>query len=466
MSTCQICVNNITTKLNKPIQCPTCLEVCCKKCFVIYINQSGSQPLCMFCKKKPITMDFIKNELPASTFNAYQKYRFNIFIQNEKSLLPITQLQINQSKIQDRIQFLYSQIHDVNNAKKAYKDELLRQYKFSIENINNEFFQELQSVEESDEDISIIEFNRNMILTKYQEIIEKRLQERNDLYLSKREEYLNLIHKFEFQIENLTIQLNDDRIEKCYINQCRGYISSQTHICSTCNNLFCGDCHEIKNDDHICNKELVETLIELKKDSKPCPKCGVYINKVDGCDQIFCVVPTCQAVFSFSTGLLEKGNIHNPEYYRFLRDRNNGQIPENECVQLPTSTELSHYVIENVSTIQDANLLKHYYFKTKKLLEDIRYLEQTFDLETLRRQYLNNHITEMQWTRKLQKKETNEEILQILNTICKILLNYFHALITDNIDLQTFFKQSVQLIDYTNEELKNVTSSKKYFIHI
>ena len=82
MSTCQICIENIN-KINKPIQCPSCSEVCCKKCFVTYINQSGCEPFCMFCTKKPISMEFIRKELPNSTVVSYEKYRLQMFLQTE-----------------------------------------------------------------------------------------------------------------------------------------------------------------------------------------------------------------------------------------------------------------------------------------------------------------------------------------------------------------------------------------------
>lgn len=470
MSTCQICIENIN-KINKPIQCPSCSEVCCKKCFVTYINQSGCEPFCMFCTKKPISMEFIRKELPNSTVVSYEKYRLQMFLQTEKSLLPITQLQINRVKIINTIKLLQYQLREVNILRRLIKEKIHNNYANIFNEMEQKFYDLLYIIENSNEDISIIEFNRNKEIELFAHHHNNLVLERNNLYTEKTAELTDKKQKLVFELENLTIQLNTDKVEKCYNNTCRGYISTQTNICCACNNLFCSDCNEIKNDDHVCDKDTVETILNIKKDSKPCPKCGVYINKIDGCDQIFCVVPTCQAVFSFSTGLLEKGTIHNPEYYRFLRDRNNGIIPENECTILPSRNDFHN--LRKQFQLEKLKFIDNFYDQTYKIGYNIQFLQREFDLEILRKEYLNNIITEAQWSKKLQsylkKKDRNNEILLILNTVYRIFVNYFHAIVNGHTTIDYIIDNSCRLIHYANNEMVTLNKTfksvdTKYFL--
>ena len=68
----------------------------------------------------------------------------------------------------------------------------------------------------------------------------------------------------------------------------------------------------------------------MKKDTKPCPKCGQLIHKINGCDQMWC--PGCKTPFSWRTGEIERGHVHNPEYYRWMREtgQNIGRDPLDE----------------------------------------------------------------------------------------------------------------------------------------
>ena len=76
---------------------------------------------------------------------------------------------------------------------------------------------------------------------------------------------------------------------------------------------------EIKGEYHECDEDKKETVKLLRQDTKPCPKCGELIHKLpNGCDQMYCI--KCPTAFSWRTGQLERGHIHNPEYYRWMRE--------------------------------------------------------------------------------------------------------------------------------------------------
>jgi len=116
-------------------------------------------------------------------------------------------------------------------------------------------------------------------------------------------------------------------VRQCPANGCRGFLSSQWK-CGLCEKWTCPDCHEVKGDHrdcaHTCDPNSVETAKMLEKDSKPCPKCQSLIFKIEGCDQMFCT--QCHTAFSWRTGKLEHGNIHNPHYFEWQRQNGGGRM--------------------------------------------------------------------------------------------------------------------------------------------
>ena len=114
----------------------------------------------------------------------------------------------------------------------------------------------------------------------------------------------------------------------CPTNECRGFLSEQ-YRCELCSNYACPKCLEIigtdKNADHTCNEDNVKTAELIRKDTKPCPGCGTRISKIDGCDQMWCV--ECHTAFSWKSGKIDNGRIHNPHFYQHKRNENNGLIP-------------------------------------------------------------------------------------------------------------------------------------------
>jgi len=133
-------------------------------------------------------------------------------------------------------------------------------------------------------------------------------------------------------------------VRACPANNCNGFLSTAWK-CGLCEVRVCADCHEIKetktqydarhpkDEDvipapaHVCTADSLATANLLRADSKNCPKCAAMIFKIEGCDQMYCT--QCQTAFSWRTGRIETGTIHNPHYYDFLRRQNNGVIPRN-----------------------------------------------------------------------------------------------------------------------------------------
>ena len=114
-------------------------------------------------------------------------------------------------------------------------------------------------------------------------------------------------------------------------SDCRGFLST-AYKCGTCQVQYCADCREPKPtysapedaEVHTCNPALVATIAAIVKDSKPCPNCGTAISKVSGCDQMYCT--SCDTAYSYETGKITTGVIHNPHYFERMKALH-GQVP-------------------------------------------------------------------------------------------------------------------------------------------
>ena len=70
---------------------------------------------------------------------------------------------------------------------------------------------------------------------------------------------------------------------------CNGFLSMR-YKCGICETSVCPDCHEKIDEEnkHICSEEAIQSVLEIKKNTKRCPKCGVSIYKIEGCHQMWC----------------------------------------------------------------------------------------------------------------------------------------------------------------------------------
>jgi hypothetical protein len=106
-------------------------------------------------------------------------------------------------------------------------------------------------------------------------------------------------------------------VAACPSDTCRGFLNT-AYVCGVCEGKFCSACREPKPTDaeHTCDPGLVATIKAITADSRACPSCGTAISRVSGCDQMYCT--QCDTAFSYTTGKVVEGVIHNPHYFERL----------------------------------------------------------------------------------------------------------------------------------------------------
>ena len=117
-------------------------------------------------------------------------------------------------------------------------------------------------------------------------------------------------------------------VSHCPGNECNGMLD-KNYFCDICNNHYCKKCMKIKNDDHECNKDDLETIKLVKKGTKACPNCGAVSEKMSGCYMVWCFF--CKSIWDWSRHevinmSLHDTRAHNPDLFRYLAENNIGRL--------------------------------------------------------------------------------------------------------------------------------------------
>jgi hypothetical protein len=232
----------------------------------------------------------------------------------------------------------------------------------------------------------------------------------------------------------------------CPKDGCRGFIRSNM-VCGICDTRCCQRCLEmLPNTDtpnHCCKPEDVETANMLRQETRPCPKCASPIFKLDGCDQMWCTA--CNTAFSWRTGIIETGRVHNPHFYEWMRQggremREPGDIP---CGGLPDIIIIRHWMSsafgnEPVETnpgrammrIMEGNestpLLRRVYSTHRNIVhaENVllhRFRPEPINNTELRVAFLVGDISEVQMRAQLQKKEKAFRKQQAIHSVLEMM---------------------------------------------
>lgn len=272
-------------------------------------------------------------------------------------------------------------------------------------------------------------------------------------------------------------------ITKCPKIDCRGYLNT-FFVCKICNVECCKDCKEIKNKNHICDDNILQSLKLIEQDSVHCPCCDILVHRISGCETLFCspLYSGCGTFFNYVTRKIEKYS-HNPEHDLYKKELNNGFIPR-EHGDIICGRDLDHNFINDFRIFfldiidpqdfqdKDKDFIK-FVFKDRietvlvNVVHKLKYNKiyqfnnSITDNMDLRKRYLLGDLSKDKMKFLLQKRDKNnnknKEIYEILTTFIMCMTEIFYIL-KDTIDNcnPKDLKELKEIYDKFNIETENL----------
>ena len=436
---CQICVNETSKK--SMVTCAKCNFVCCNICVKKYLLESSNmEPICMNCKVC-WDLDFLADNTDRKFYNEeYRDHRVKIVLSLEKSLLPATQEVVNKLLgRREHDEFIKKSNMNVRmvNLRKEECYKKIKKYKKKLGKNGDD--------EKYNSKISVYEDKYNQCVDILKEIRKSIINERDR-------------YKTSFIIEK-SLVLEENKLHviigPCPVDDCKGYLDGE-YKCGICKNEVCKMCR-ISVHENECDKNLVESVKMISKETKSCPNCKIPIYKTDGCDQMWCI--NCHTAFSWNTGSIENGRIHNPHYYQWRREngglqREPGDIPCGEITYDDVLIKIRYFGVNKETEGYITNVYMMIYHIREHLL--IRFYNVTNVADSnkdLRIKYMMGDINQDEWIKELKNRMKVRERKIAMNLLLTMTSNIMEALISNIIisnNLQTFRNIRTEL-----EELNN-----------
>ena len=451
---CGICYEEYTSVLRKRIECFKCNKAACTVCIKKYLLTSLEDANCLYCKchwNRSFLDEYLSKHFREKEYKAHRE---TILCEREKSKLAETQA-------------LYETVMERTNSLNADLKVLT---------------QEEQKLRET---LDKLHYEYQDMIRNTRDIIDQKQNQRH--YLRR------VLNGLTDEVENdesfRTDTINRSRmfVFFCPKDGCNGLLNNKC-ICEICKTRICKKCHEtltgtdeinetedlVNNDpvnalQHVCKDENVETIKQIKKDSKSCPGCSAMIHKIDGCEQMWCTL--CRTAFDWVSGKkIESGQFHNPHFYAWRRTNGGlapGAVDANGCplagidinrldrkVRILTGHYLGEAVWELHREIQE--------------IGDIELPQTRIPLvdpnRQLRISYMKGDISEQIWKAELQKREKRElfslEKKQVLQMYVTTTNDLFQTIMDAKTldDLKDMKSQIVSLLHYVYENLRKVNS--------
>lgn len=254
----------------------------------------------------------------------------------------------------------------------------------------------------------------------------------------------------------------------CHVDSCMGFCIENK--CPVCSAKTCSKCHRELTDNHECNSNDVETVQEIAKHTKPCPTCNTAISKVDGCDQMLCI--TCETAFSWRTGKIETGRIHNPHLYQ-IRGRIGRELGDELCGGLPTWRNLAFvlnydqvYRTSFVSQTQQSLMIFHRFINHIRAVVFPKFENLTLNFATnlkSRVLFYLKEITKEKYTQNLFKTEKcrikNMEMRDLFQTFVTVAEEIFRKIYSTK--TEAHISELYGLYDYLSENYHKINSKYK-----
>ena len=416
MNICSICYDN---EISISLTCPYCKFESCITCIRRFIEDRPREPLCMNCGKIWSREFVLKNICDKKWFFEHiGRYT----LEKEKMLLPETQEEVSiickVKQLSDKIKELPTNAKIIgiykNFGSKALKDALQEK-----SDIRNAAFKSMNLLKEQ----TITYGNKKSSVSK---------------------------KKFHY-------------IFKCPRDDCRGFISD-TYICGTCKESVCRFCNLQIDNDHKCNKDDIKSATLVCSLTKPCPKCMTPILKSGGCDQMFCT--QCNTPFSWITGEIELGVIHNPHYYEYLSTVS-GTVMDIDvvaCGEIPNAWIFTEMIARTIpSFLEKFRKLHRVATHVREVILPEWIVDNVKDNIDIRIKYLLNEIDTSTLKIKLINREKKrmkiKAVYDLLHLVLTIMEDFVRQVFVFNISEY----HEVELHDNADNIIEQISSLQKYY---
>ena len=396
MECCQVCCEKINKINHKKVKCPFCDLTSCRVCSQRYILSSFEDPHCMGCKTR-WDREFIDSFCTVKFRNKDLKlHRENVLLEREKALMPATQPEV---------------------------ERLLAIRK--LQRLAREQRERLFQLHEAGENVPELGILYNEMERTYRELS---------------------------RLKNVGDPTPTTFTRQCPNENCKGFLNVDWY-CGLCDQYFCKDCNEPVADDHECDPGVVETMKLLNRDSKSCPKCGMVIQKLNGCSQMWCI--SCHTAFDWRTGEISSGRVHNPHYIEFKRknmiSREHGDIP---CGGIPSFRELRQ--IGAPESLLDYLIIVQNLENENIFMVDPPPIDNT----RVRISYMMNYLNDYILKDFLQRQEKHREKCREMSNIYEVIINSCGDLLRQYVLDQTRYMEIVnyikQIFEYGNEIFSSI----------
>ena len=404
MTECETCIKKCSTLTS----CSNCSYKSCKVCVGKFLCASINEPRCMNCKH-PFSREFLIESMGMHWYdNKYKNTRKEVLFDREQTLFSDTLEFAEQYR---NIDIIHKNIRQAT-IEFGQKREEFMQYKLKFDRYICQMYNTIGSL------------TRGVIPpVEHIPTVEKTII-RTKIY------------------------------QKCPVKDCVGMVNNE-NVCIACNANVCATCCEVKDSEHVCDPNTIETMKMLKKDTKNCPKCATPIHRSSGCYQMWCTY--CHTTFHYRTLEILNENIHNPHYVDWLR--NNTEIHQqpdggncrelthrtfnvfketNHPLYVSCSNIMTHVFHLNATTLRAArDQLRIYTNEETKRLNRTHFMLGKLDEKKYKVLLFKSYKQTQRWS------DVIDLVTMYITTLKTILAN---VLITQNIN--TLMHEMTTLCDY------------------
>ena len=483
---CAICVHKYN-KVRKPVACTSCDAVACTVCTKTFLLENTVQAKCMSCNAA-WDMEYVRTTLSKSFLDGpYRQHQVATFLAEAETTLGDLQRLV---PLKERMEEIEEEKVEMRREQALSKQEIqhLHQQRLELRELSTTTYPHLGKVAQAPLKRERKKTYKELAIRLRQKRLEHtgyfwRLHEYN-------REYYQLVRTWKNNgldplggvptVGNAQVPRNEFFMA-CPGQDCRGRLST-AYKCGLCHHFFCSQCHGDKGlerdggGNHQCKQEDKDTVALLQQNTKPCPNCHEGIYKASGCDQMWCV--RCHRCFSWNTGKLLNGTIHNPHYYEYQRQRNGGEAPrvagDIPCGGLPDLFDVrTKYNTGSVSPNDRLlvtglhRLVNHLVYVVLPALHegienDVVENHRQYGVE-----YLRGNLSRESWGQKLylacRKRERKQRIHQILDMVTGATSDLFRNWIHGAVPFPEILQGMRTLIEYANEQI--LRQNKQYGTH-